>query len=361
MRVADLAAALRAFGLDVAELGPCDVDDHEARVRRLKAEGEKDGSDFAQLARDAWESGAVLRESHHHLAAKAYGCAALFMLHLGETSEAWAIQRGIDRNALAGEPDILAMVDTFAASAAIDSGDLAGAKTLALGAIELLGPPRSREHGAMVASARGTYGRAFLHAGEYEEAIVHLAASVELQERYAAFEAARSRGYLATAYRHAGKLDEARATIAHALEQNARDAPKRSASRQTAPFLHLEAGRVALAQGNLDDAERHLAEVGTDAARYPDLGADRTRVRAALRSGDVERARALAARCATTASALPRASALTQVGAIGFAELIVAHAATPEDEVRCVALLTHAFDRIVTREEVPVLVAAQVF
>lgn len=361
VRAANLDDALVAYGLDVRDLGACDVDDHEARVAGLKAEGEKQGADFQRLATDAWESASVLAETRPDLAAKARGYAALFLLHLGESREAWNMQEGVDRKSLEGEPDILAMLDTFAASAAIDVGQAEMAKELARSAMTGLGPPRSREHGAMVASACGTYGRAYLHAGEHAEATGHLARAVELQQAHAPLEVPRSRGYLATAQRLAGKLAEARETLALALEQNAREAPSRSASRQTTPFLRLEAGRLALAEGNLSEAERHLVAVGEDPKRYPDLGALRTRVLVAIRSGDLAFAKALAETCTSVVPPDAKPSALAEVGAVGFAELVVAGVATPEEEARAMDLLTRAFGREISRESVPELVARQVF
>lgn len=357
----DLAEALDAFGLDLRALPPCDLDDHVNRVSTLKGEGEKHDADFARLARNAWESGSVLLESQPHLAAKAFGYNALFLLHLGETFEAMTMQRAIDRAELEGEPEILAMIDTFAASAAIDSGDIAQARRLAQGAMDRLGEPRSREHGAMVASARGTYGRTFLHAGEYAEAIVHLSKAAELHHTYAPFEVPRSRGYLATAQRLDGKLIDARRTLELALEQNRRESANRSASRQTTPFLQLEAGRLALAEGNLDEAETRLISVGAEPSRYPDLGALRTRVALALRQGDTANARAIAATCATTVGAQRVGSALAQVGAVGFAELVVAGVATPEESEHALSLLSRAFGQSVAVEDIRGLVEKQVF
>jgi len=361
VRAADLGEALLAYGLDVRDLGASDVDDHEARVQGLKAEGEKVGADFARLARDAWESSAVLDTLRPDLAAKARGYAALFLLHLGESREAWDMQRGIERESLRDEPEILAMLDTFGASAAIDVGEKESAKDLARRALERLGPPRSREHGAMVASACGTYGRAFLHAGEHAQAIDHLSRAVHLHQAYAPFEVPRSRGYLATAHRLAGRLADAGATLSLALEQNEREAPNRSASRQTTPFLRLEAGRLALAEGNLWEAERHLVAVGDDPTRYPDLGALRTRVLLALRNGDVALARALAERCADVARPNGKPSALAEVGAVGFAELVLAGVATSAEEARALTLLSRAFGRPVAQAELRAVVARQVF
>lgn len=361
VRAADLGEALLAYGLDVRELALSDIDDHESRVGRLKTEGEKEGADFERLAKDAWESASVLSESHSDLAAKARGYAALFRLHLGESHEAWTMLCGVERKRLADEPEILAMVDTFGASAAIDVGDLEQAKSLARTAMETLGAPRSREHGAMVASARGTYGRAYLHAGEYVEAIEHLSRAVDLHGTYAPFEVPRSRGYLATALRLAGRLDQARTTLDLALEQNARDAKKRSASRQTTPFLELEAGRLAAAEGRLDEAERHLVAVGGDPTSYPDLGALRSRVLVALRRNDTARARALAETCVTLVVPGAKASALLLVGAVGYAELVVAGVATPDEEARALTLLSRAFGRSIEVGDVATTVSRQVF
>jgi len=271
------------------------------------------------------------------------------------------MQRGIERESLGDEPEILAMLDTFGASAAIDVGDTESAKDLARRALARLGPPRSREHGAMVASACGTYGRAFLHAGEHVQAMDHLSRAVDLHQAYAPLEVPRSRGYLATAHRLAGRLGDARETLTLALEQNERDAPKRSASRQTTPFLRLEAGRLALAEGALSEAERHLVAVGDDPTRYPDLGALRSRVPLALRNGDVALARALAERCAAVVLPDGKPSALAEVGAVGFAELVLAGVATSDDEARAVQLLTRAFGSEISRERVDEVVARQVF
>lgn len=327
VRARTLADALPSFGLTLEDLPHGLVEDqqeHADSFHRVNMEV-RAPEDWRRLSFEAWERSIALAEHDAERSITCRAWAALFALHAGDANDAHELARDVDPGRLAGEPEAHALLLIVRASASIDRDRFDEAREdakRALGVLEALG---RREQAALAGQARGTLGRALMHAGRYAEAEPHLRHAAEHHREHAPRERPRSLSYLSTCLRHAGRPTEALTVIDEAIAQNAHHLVSTRVARVTEHYLRLERGRVLLELGSFDDAERDLLAVmpGSSITAYPRLGAERSLVRLGVRAGHHARALEAFRRCAAAASELVAAGVATtiaRVAAVGIGE-----------------------------------------
>ena len=278
IRCADVAEAVTHFGLDIGSLPKASIEELEAIVKSFERQDAQLRSlrEWAALAANASEVAVLLRADRPEESVRARIWAALFASHSADNLGALEILKTVDEHDI--EEDVhRAMYAVVLASTMIDEEPLAAADRGAqavLAAEPLKGINRARWYGR----AKGTHGRALMHAGKYTAAEPLLRAAYEHHDAKLPEEAGRSACYLASCLRHAERLEEA-LRFAELAQRAAETAANYEAARSTRPYACLERARVLMALGRPVEAVPFLGEVigaGDGPHRYPRLGAHRT-------------------------------------------------------------------------------------
>lgn len=321
-----LSDAIARCGFDCEGLPLRSIEDLSSRVAVFRAENSRQhGTDrWRALSNEAFAVAEVLSQDPNESssAAQARAWSALFALHAGDDVAAREIVASV------GAPDDPAMrvwKAVVEAATHIDAERFDAALSRVEQALAVA-PPLSRDHQWIEGHARGTRGRALLHAGRHAEALAALhEAKRWFEERAMPWEAARTAKDVATCLRLQGRIEEALAIVDAGLDQLAQCALQRAVSSKTRDYLRLERGRCLLAAGRpLDAIEdfEHVVSVQTADRDYPRLGALRGLALAHRRAGRVEEADDLRARCRAVAMDAQTASALGRAAAMVVAEAL---------------------------------------
>jgi tetratricopeptide (TPR) repeat protein len=255
------------------------------------------------------------------------------------------------------------------ASGSIDRDDLDAAVRQAALAVNKSGALDRGERIRIYGQALGTHGRALMHAGRnvdaepiLREATVHHRAHARTMPT----ELARSLSYLATCVRRVGRFADALETVEEAIRINTPDALQWAAARVNETYLRLERGRILLAMGNHDEAERALLDVAPHdpITTYPRLGAERSLLTLRLATGHHESAHQAFRRCLEAGrSLLARGETSThaKVAAVGAAEGMNCLSVTVSERANAEALWTKAFGTQPTDDEIRKVLAMWIF
>ncbi len=205
------------------------------------------------------------------LVARAFG--VLFHLHAGDEAEAKELSSSLSDEAVESLPAAVgAWVWFIKASAAIDNGALANGRAWAERACHLAETTSGKDRRDVLGRARGTLGRALMHAGEDEAAVPLLRSAAEHHQAELRREAARSWNTLAIALRRAGRYEDALDALAHASRAIANE-PGEKGSATSILFMHYERGRTFFDLGRFDEARTELELVRQRSdSDYPRVG-----------------------------------------------------------------------------------------
>jgi tetratricopeptide (TPR) repeat protein len=307
---ADLAAAWSIFGLDFTAdaLPSMGLAALRRRLAAFAEEAVHDNAtdDWRRLSTQAAYVAKALASVDATEAAQAHAWAALFALHAGEEPAAARYIRSVSAEAARDlAPAGRVWFEIIQASTRIDAGgnldeaiDFA-TQACAIGETELRGADRR----ALLGRCYGTLGRAYMHRGRHEDALVWLRRGADLHRAERPDEAARSMNYLATCLRLSGRADEALSIVDEALAL-ARSQRHAESSKTTEIFLSLERGRSLLRLERLDEARDELTSVvarQTADHDYPRIAALRALSTALARAGRAEEAGQFLARCVAVA------------------------------------------------------------
>lgn len=230
-------------------------------------------------------------------AARAKGWAALFALHAGDASRAKTLIDAIDSETVGGlAPCARAWLYLTRATTEIDLDPGAAVRLAEHAQVELSNTPEREVRRELLGRARGTLGRALMHTGRFEEALVHLEEAALHHARELPSEEPRSRSYQAAALRLLGRPEDALLVARGALDT----AAGTRGAEGSIPYLEVELGRAALALARYDEAIAAFLRVGERLARdddYPRISALRGLAAAYRRSGRPEQGAAMLHRC----------------------------------------------------------------
>lgn len=317
--------AFKAFGLSLEKLPGCSIETHVRRVADFQLENTRSQGTEAwrELSSRAWATAEALtrEDAERSLGERARAWAALFALHAGDGDSARDMTVALREPE---DPSVRAWLDVVGASAAIDKGLFEEARTRADAAVRMA-PQLPPDFRWIEGHARGTRGRALLHAGKYVEAEVMLRETVHwFIEGRQPWEAARTSKELATCLRLVGRAPEALEIVARAFDY-LDQARGREVSSKTRDFLKLEHGRCLLAVGRPDEALaafEFVMRAQTQDHDYPRLGALRGLVVANRRLGRAVEAREALDRCLRVASTRSPGDALGRAAVIAAAEAL---------------------------------------
>ena len=329
-RAARLEAALCHFGLALDGLPEGPIENHIERVDRFKTLNVQPvaSSEWRLFADQAWESACALHQARElQKASESRAWSALFSLHAGDAELAFEIVSTIDERLLERFPTACVWKHSVQASAAIDREDYDQAMEQAQLAVAACGSLESSDARLLVGYARGTLGRAHMHAGEFASADIELASAIDhfLREGHHR-EVPRTMCYRATCLRLAGRVPEAFEVVEDALARTG-SGPSSALLKTTALFLRLERGRIRLRAGQWADALLDLEFVRDSQSNdesYPRLGAVRDLPLALWMSGRREEAAGVLRTC--LALARRRRDTLGKVAAVAAGVALV----TPE-------------------------------
>lgn len=327
VRCATLRDAIERFGVPFDTLPECSIEEHVAQVARYRTENaRRHGTDaWRDLSAKAWATAQALArdETEQVNAGRARAWAALFALHAGDDATARELSRSLG---VPEDPSVAAWLTVVSATSAIDSGGhdeaIAQVDGVLRDAHQL-----PAEHRWIEGHARGTRGRALLHAGRYMEALDTLEETKRwFLARKEPWEAARTSKDIATGLRLCGRPDDALAVVEQALRWLDDARSRREVSAKTRDFLTLELGRCLLAGERPGDALGAFEQVVSAQMYdydYPRLGALRGVVVANRRLGRFSEAADAIARCVAVARRCPPGDTLGRVAAIVAAEALV--------------------------------------
>ncbi len=286
----DLADALPAFGLSMAELPSPSVDELRERVRGLaRLDGQSRAlAQWSALSQEARELADLLQMDDPSEAAHAQVWSALFASHAGDNQTAARVLELVTAEAME-LPVHKVMRDVVCASVQIDDSP-AAAESLARLACENATSLVGADRRAWLGKALGTHGRAILHGGDPARAEPLLRGAHEHHLTHVRWEAPRSACYRACCLRLLGHADQALALVSSAAELARELEPRYEAMATTLSFLTLELGRALAELGRHDEAIaalESLIEPGVPPAKYPRLGAHRTLASLSRKAGRV--------------------------------------------------------------------------
>lgn len=327
IRCATVREAFAEFGLSLDPLPECSIEEHLRRLAGFRAENARshDTATWRDLSTRAWTTAQALShdETERMNAGRARAWAALFALHAGDDQSARELSREVGE---VDDPSVAMWLTVVAASAAIDRGHFEEALTRAQAAVRDA-HKLPAEHRWIEGHARGTVGRALLHAGRHDEAREALGATMQwFLDRKEPWEAARTSKDIATSLRLDNRSHEAVSVIERGFAWLDEVRPRREVSAKTRDFLTLERGRCLLAVGRTDEALRAFERVVGAQGRdhdYPRLGALRGMVVASRRLGRNFEASEYLERCLAVARERSRGDALGRVAAFVAAEALV--------------------------------------
>lgn len=240
------------------------------------------------------------------LSVRAKVVAALCMLHAGCPAEAYRLLRAVsaeDRDAVARlDPWAAVMLRMVEVDHLIDV-DPAKAADRVPGLLAELWQVTWEHFRVLCGRVTGTAGRAYLHAGQHDKALVALDAAARFHAAHEPGEAPRSRGYHATCLRMRGDVEAALTSVDDILRALPAIAD-RAAADATRPYQLLEKGRCHLALGQPEAALEAFAAVDPDApdAQHPRIGALRGMAAALRRLGRTAESDAVLDRCLAVAA-----------------------------------------------------------
>jgi hypothetical protein len=354
-----LRDALPHFGLalDAALAPQLSVPDGDVMRRKVAAYQEAEtkavhsSQEWEALGAQARRFGDLLLQSgQSNRGVVALGWSAFFFSHAGLTSEAERILDEIDRD----HRSIAVRLDSprrgwlllIEAAARVD-GDPKRAAELARMALTTAESLERESREEVLGRARGTLGRALMHGGRYDEALLQLTAAAEFHREHQPEEEPRSRCYQATCLRLHGRPVEA-LSVAQAAERTTRDATLRRRAGSylagTFRFLRLEEGRCLLdldrpheALPAFEDALGHDWYPGAPPS-YPEVAALRGIASCARRLHDRERTLTMLQECLRAAEVA--SGPLGSAAACAAADALVSG-----DDCGDQATLARAFER----------------
>lgn len=325
LRAAAVEDALDMCGLAPEELPGLDEDASYTALEAFKRIEQRECStqEWGEHACAALELEQVLRvhfqEPEHARQCLRWG--ALFALHGGNPGLAEEILSRLPREELVGT-ELGAWHAILTASLHIDR-DPALAVGLAESAVAACeGTDAGRTRTELLARARGTQGRALVHAGRPDAGEPHLRRALAENIAVAPREAPRSACYLAQSLRIQGRAEEALSECERALERTRGRVG--TYERKTMLFLELERGRALLALGRATEAVSAFELVACGQSRdedYPRLAALRGLAAAHRRVGNPRRSEEFLAACAAVARRVQ--PPLRDVAAAAIAEAVL--------------------------------------
>jgi tetratricopeptide (TPR) repeat protein len=312
------------LGLEGAPFRARYVEDHQQFLDGCTRENRRahDTADWLRLARRARDASHGL-EAYPDQARRAALWAALFAVHAGAADVGMSWIHGLPEPE---EPDAKVLWGVAHASARIDDEpeEAIGIARRALRAAEA--DAADGRGGRCLGMAHGTYGRALLHAGHFEEALGPLRDAVRWHRDELPDEEPRSMTYEAQCLRMLGREAEALAVTDAALGLVERRWSKHVYGVTTTRFLRYERGRCLAALGRPEEAARELEAVREgwrDDASYPRIGATRAIAACWRAMGDVRRAGEALGECVRVAERAGVSDILRDIAALAAGDALL--------------------------------------